>query len=343
MVERMVSHYRIIDKVGEGGMGVVYRAHDTLLQRTVALNFISSTRLSSEKSREHFYREARAAAALEHENICSIHDIAESDGATFIVMAFCDGPTLRDMINEAPLPLEKAVPVIKDVARGLGCAHGKGIIHRDIKPSNIIVDPGRRQARIMDFGLAKTLGPGDEGTSTTRAGTIEYVSPEQIENVSVDWRTDIWSLGVTFFETLTGKRPFKGQYQASVIYSILNEEPDMSGIPPGPEGELAADIIARSLSKAPEDRYPDIDSFIADLERLERKLSTNGGTELPARPKRSPPWYSVRPLFILVILAVALPVVLWFDSLDERRPSPAGIYAGGGTDSLRSEADMMFE
>ena len=190
MLGKTISHYQITGKLGEGGMGVVYKADDTKLERTVALKFLADHLLRDEEARKRFQREAKAAAALHHPNICPVHEIAEAEGETFIAMAFIEGQNLDDRIAAGPLPLAQALDIAHQIATGLEAAHAKGIVHRDIKPGNIIVDD-KGHVTVMDFGLA-LLTEGSKLTKLdTTVGTVAYMSPEQAQGVEVDRRTDI--------------------------------------------------------------------------------------------------------------------------------------------------------
>ncbi|MHC5059015.1 MAG: serine/threonine-protein kinase, partial [Planctomycetota bacterium] len=216
MIGTTISHYRITEKLGEGGMGVVYKAEDLTLERPVALKFLSPRVTGAERDRARFVHEAKAAAALNHPNICTIYEIGEDDGRTFIAMEYLEGEDLRSRMRFAPLPLVEALTIGADIARGLHAAHEKGIVHRDVKPANIVVTPAR-VVKIMDFGLAR-VGVGADLTRTgTTVGTIAYMSPEQARGGDVDHRTDIWSLGVVLYEMLTGVRPFAADRDVAVI------------------------------------------------------------------------------------------------------------------------------
>jgi serine/threonine protein kinase len=237
MIGQTISHFRILEKLGEGGMGVVYKAHDTRLDRPVALKFLPPDLTRDPEARERFIHEAKAASALQHPNICTIHDIDETaDNQLFIVMDCYEGETLKSRIAKGPrlpdgsyeggqeLRIEDAIDIALQVAQGLAKAHESGIIHRDIKPGNIIVSKDGI-ARIVDFGLAKLAGQTVLTKTGRTLGTVAYMSPEQARGEQVDQRTDIWSLGVVLYELLTGKRPFESEYEQALVYSILNEEP----------------------------------------------------------------------------------------------------------------------
>ena len=266
MIGKTISHYKIIEKLGEGGMGVVYKAEDTKLKRIIALKFLSAIALGGEdKSR--FLREAQAAAALNHPNICTIHAIDEVDGQMFIVMEFIEGQSLRERIEDGPSKIEDAIKFAVQVADGLQAAHEKGITHRDIKSANIMVTESG-QVKIMDFGLAKIAGGAQLTKDHSTLGTVAYMSPEQARGEPVDHRTDIWAFGVVLYEMLTGQLPFRGEYEAAMMYSILNEEPEpasslQSDMPAGFEA-----VLKKALAKKSDERYQNMSDVIADLKNL---------------------------------------------------------------------------
>jgi len=270
MVGKTISHYRIIEKLGSGGMGVVYKAEDTKLKRMVAMKFLPQDATRDPGSKNRFIREAQAAAALEHNNICNIYEINETDdGQTYMVMAYYEGETLKSKIEKGKLKIEEAIDYATQIAKGLACAHEQGITHRDIKPANIIITD-RGVAKILDFGLAKLVGQVQITKDTSTLGTVAYMSPEQCSGTEVDHRTDIWSLGVLFYEMLTGKLPFKGDYEQAVIYAILNEQPEsVSKINPR-VSKMLDQILSKALIKNTEERYQQIDHILADLKTLEK-------------------------------------------------------------------------
>jgi len=269
MIGKTISHYKILEKLGEGGMGVVYKAQDTKLKRAVTLKFLSTQTLGSEEEKARFMNEAQAVAALDHPNICSIYEIDESAGQTFMAMGYIEGQSLKERISSGPLKLDEALDITIQVAEGLGEAHGKGIMHRDIKSGNIMLTT-KGQAKIMDFGLAKLskLKPMAERGITM--GTLAYMSPEQAKGEEVDHRTDIWSLGVVMYEMITGQLPFKGEYEQAIIYSILNEEPETTKNLPK---ELEK-ILNKALAKGLESRYQKIEDFLDDLKNIRKELSS---------------------------------------------------------------------
>lgn len=224
-IGKTISHYKILEKLGEGGMGVVYKAEDTKLKRDVALKFLPPELTGDWEARARFVREAQTASALDHPNVGVIHEINETaDGRSFICMAFYEGETLREKIRRGPLPIEEAVRLARQVAAGLRRAHSAGIIHRDIKPANLLVTPDGT-LKIVDFGLAKLVEVAGAATSGKRSGTAAYMSPEQIQNSPVDARSDLFSLGVVLYEMVTGTRAFAGDHEAALFYSIIYNEP----------------------------------------------------------------------------------------------------------------------
>ena len=260
-----ISHYRIIEKIGAGGMGVVYKAEDTELRRTVALKFLTPQTLGSEEERARLIREAQAAAALDHTNICTVHEIGKAKGYTFFVMALIEGESLAERIEAGPLDVDEAIEITVQVARGLKAAHDKGIIHRDIKPANIMLTADGT-AKIMDFGIAKSAGQTKLTGAGATLGTIAYMSPEQTEGGEVDGRTDIWSLGVMLYQMLTGSLPFRGAYDQAIIYSILSEEPKPLSESRPDAPRWLEEILARALAKDRDRRYQDLGEFLADIE-----------------------------------------------------------------------------
>ncbi|MBL7135975.1 MAG: protein kinase [Candidatus Marinimicrobia bacterium] len=268
MIGKTISHYKIMEKLGSGGMGVVYKAEDTKLKRTVALKFLPPSLSIDSEAKNRFIHEAQAASALDHTNICTIYEIDETDDhQLFMAMSCYDGETLKQKIEHGPLPFKEASSIVYQIVQGLAKTHEKGIIHRDIKPANIMIT-NDGVVKILDFGLAKLTGRTMLTKEGTTLGTISYMSPEQTRGDSVDHRTDIWSLGIIFYEMLTGQLPFKGEYDQAVMYSILNEEPNpVSSLNDNMPTELDQ-IITKIMAKKPDDRYRQIDEFIEDLLHL---------------------------------------------------------------------------
>ncbi|MFQ6108229.1 MAG: protein kinase [Candidatus Aminicenantales bacterium] len=270
MIRKAVSHYKILEKIGEGGMGLVYKAEDTKLKRTVALKFLSSELMSDPEAKLRFAREAQAAAALVHPNIATIFAFNEWEGQSFIAMEFVDGETLAYLLKGGPLAIDQAVEFILAVADALSLAHKKGVIHRDIKPANIMIVPEIstqkvRQVKVMDFGLAKLREGADITLPGTLMGTLAYMSPEQAQGKPTDHRSDIFSLGAVFYEMLTGQPPFGRGAEASILYRIIHEEPvplmeQRAEIP-----EDLGRVISKALVKDPSRRYQNMDEILADL------------------------------------------------------------------------------
>jgi len=264
----LAGKYKIIDVVGKGGMGIVYKAEDTKLKRNVALKFLPPELTKDKEAKDRFVIEAQAAAALSHPNICTIHEINEEEGKSFIAMEYVEGQSLKAKIDKGPIEIEEALDIAIQMAEGMEQAHKKGIVHRDIKSANIMMtDAG--QAKIMDFGLAKVKG----GTLLTREGTtlgtVAYMSPEQARGEEVDHRSDIWSLGIVMYEMLTGQLPFKGERETSILYSVVHEEPK-------PLKEIKRDIpvelqqiISNALKKKRESRYSSAAEMLKDLKKYQ--------------------------------------------------------------------------
>jgi tetratricopeptide (TPR) repeat protein/predicted Ser/Thr protein kinase len=288
VIGKTVSHYRILEKLGEGGMGVVYKAEDTKLKRTVALKFLPPGSTRDPDAKERFVREAQAASALEHPNICNIHEIDETeDGRLFIAMACYEGESLQEKIARGSLKLDEALDIATQVALGLTKAHENGIVHRDIKPANILMtDDGR--AQIVDFGLAKLAHePGLTRMGST-TGTIAYMSPEQTRGEDVDHRTDIWSLGVVLYEMVTGRRPFRGDREHAIMYSVVNEEPEpLTALRSGVPKELER-IVGKAMAKRRGERYQHVDDMLVDLRTLAKALDDKTRVA-PARPVEGEP------------------------------------------------------
>ncbi len=267
MKGRRIFHYDILERLGVGSMGVVYKASDTHLDRIVAFKVLADHLLTDADAKERFLVEAKAAAALDHPNICAIHEVGETDdGRFYIAMQYYEGDTLRQRIDQGRIPLPQALDIAAQISRGLVKAAGQGIIHRDIKPANMILTADGT-VKIVDFGLAKYAGTGVKD-SDRGAGTLAYMSPEQIRGDTVDQRTDIWSLGVVLYEMLSGTRPFGGGSDQAVIDAIVNSKPESLAkrVPSLPPSLLA--VVERTMHKDPERRYPDAAAILKDLDRL---------------------------------------------------------------------------
>ncbi|HEY9166565.1 MAG TPA: protein kinase [Candidatus Kryptonia bacterium] len=265
-----ILHYEILEKLGEGGMGEVYKAHDTKLDRLVALKFLPSSFTAAEADKMRFTQEAKAASALNHPNVCTIYDIQEHEGQLFIVMEYVDGQTLRN--RNQNFSVRQVVDIGAQAAEGLAAAHEKGIVHRDIKPENIMLTKNGI-AKVMDFGLAKLNNPADVSRLTkagTTLGTIGYMSPEQVQGQDVDHRSDIFSLGVVLYELLSGESPFKGVHETAIMYEIVNVDPEpVSARKEGIDPELDR-IIFECLEKEKDDRYQSARELSKDLRRFRR-------------------------------------------------------------------------
>ncbi len=315
----IAGKYRIVEEVGAGGMGVVYKAQDVILTRSVALKFLPPHLADAPELRERFLIEARAAAALSHPHICTIYEVGEDAGRPCIAMEFVEGETLRDRIRAGAVGTEAALALASQVAAGLGEAHHKGIVHRDVKSANIMVtDKG--QAKVMDFGLAKLRGAASLTRSMTTLGTVSFMSPEQARAEDLDGRTDIWSLGVVLYEMLTGELPFKGDHDQTVIHAILHREPPRpSKLRPGlPQG--LDNVVLRALAKKPAERYQTMEELREDLEAV-----AEGLRPLRARrPRRRLPGSSV--LYFVVGGLAVLAVLIGLDVGGVRQR----ILGGGG-------------
>jgi serine/threonine protein kinase len=269
MIGQTVSHYKVLQEIGGGGMGVVYKAEDTRLRRTVALKFLPPELTRDKDAKKRFIHEAQAASALQHHNICTIHEIDETaDGRMFICMDCYDGETLKQKITSGPLPVEEALDIVIQAAEGLSKAHQAGMVHRDIKPANVIITSDG-VVKIVDFGLAKLAGQTKVTKTGTTVGTIAYMSPEQASGQEVDARSDMFSLGAVLYELLTGKLPFKGDHEAAVLYGIMHNDPE-------PLSKYCSDaplglqlVIDKALAKNPGQRYLSAADMCRDMKRLQ--------------------------------------------------------------------------
>ncbi len=296
--------YRIEKEIGRGGMGIVYRAHDDRLQRTVAVKLLSPGMGSDPAARDRFLAEARAASALDHPNICTVFDIGETDnGQSYIAMAYYEGRTLKDRLAEGRIEPDEALGIVLQVADGLAAAHARGIVHRDVKPGNILLTESGI-VKLLDFGLAKMAGVDLTVTNAT-LGTAAYMSPEQAKGEPVDCRTDVWALGVMLYEVLTGRRPFPGDYQQAVIYGILNEDPateSLDAVDPA-----ITQVVQTALSKDRDNRFEDAAAFAASLRAAQGGTGSVTERVLPGKTQRPSQSVSLtRVLLIVGIFAVVL-------------------------------------
>jgi eukaryotic-like serine/threonine-protein kinase len=284
MVGKTILHYRVLKEIGKGGMGVVYKAEDTKLHRVVAIKALSADLIGDDKARARFMREARAASAIDHPNICTVYEVNEADGSLFFVMQYVEGRTLKRAVNGRPLPVDQALEYMLEITDALAEAHRHNIIHRDIKSSNIMINE-RGQIKILDFGLAKVLKPtspygssdGQLSVELTQLGspfgTASYMSPEQARGERADMRSDIFSLGVVFYEMLSGRLPFKGKSSIDVMHSVMHDEPaGIDGVPP-----QLQQVVTKCLVKDPNVRYQSAERVLADLRALVRSYYADQG------------------------------------------------------------------
>jgi serine/threonine protein kinase len=264
MIGKVFSHYKIMQKLGEGGMGAVYLAEDTELRRKVALKFLPEDYINKPEIKARFKREAQAAAALNHPNIITIYEVGEAKEHSFIAMEYVEGKSLRELIDAKEIPFEKALKIFLQVCDGLSFAHQHGIIHRDIKPANIMVDKYGR-VKVLDFGLAKYKGLTRLTREGTTMGTPHYMSPEQATSQVIDHRSDIYSLGVVLYELLSGKLPFVGDYEAAILYAIVHQKPTpITKYRPDISRKIQQ-VIDKALEKDVQSRYQRIEDMLADL------------------------------------------------------------------------------
>jgi len=302
----VASKYEVIEELGRGGMGVVYKAKDTKLKRTVALKFLSPELTRDKEAKERFVHEAQAASALDHPNICTVYEIDEDQGQMFIAMAYIEGQSLREKAKAGPLKLDDALGIAIQVGQGMHEAHEKEVVHRDIKSANVMVT-AKGQAKIMDFGVAKLAGQTRFTRTGATMGTAAYMSPEQARGEKVDYRTDIWSLGVVLYEMVIGQLPFKGDHEQAVMYSILNEEPEpMTGLRTGVPMELER-IVSKALTKDSAARYQHADDLLVDLRLLRDNIAAflkSPIVKVPAISKPQPKrWKRVLPWILAALMA----------------------------------------
>ena len=310
MIGKTISHYKIIEKLGVGGMGVVYKALDFKLNRTVALKFLPANVILDPDSKKRFIHEAQSASALQHNNICTIHDIDETDdGQTFICMDFYEGETLKEKIKDERLKIKEAVDYAIQIAQGLKKAHENGIIHRDIKPANIMIT-NDGVVKILDFGLAKLAGQTKITKEGAAVGTVAYMSPEQTVGVAIDFRTDIWSWGVVFYELLTGHLPFRGDFDQAVIYAIMNEEPEPISRSRPDISDKLEQIIKHTLAKDPDDRCQNVSELLDELNSYKKNTLEVRTKIKPLRiykSKKNIFWGS-----LIILIAIFILLILFY-------------------------------
>ncbi|UCG50437.1 MAG: protein kinase [Candidatus Latescibacterota bacterium] len=347
MIGQTISHYKILEELGAGGMGVVYKAQDLKLKRIVALKFLPREAVVSPDAKARLLHEAQAAAALDHQNICTIYEIEEAEGHTFIVMAFVEGESVKEKITAGPLTLNGVLDIARQTAEGLAEAHKKGIVHRDIKPANLMVSQNG-QVKIMDFGLARAEGQTKLTKTGVSMGTVTYMSPEQARGDATDHRTDVWSFGVSLFEMIAGRLPFKGEHEHAVLYSMLNEEPEpLTALRTGVPMELER-VVNKAMAKRPEDRYQHLDDLLVDLKTVEKQLGSQdaktgvsgvaGRTAVARKTRRKRAGFVAGAVvFFTAVVVVALIFSQWDGGPRDRATS------GGDERKIQSLAVLPFD
>jgi len=339
MTGKKISHYHILEKLGQGGMGTVYKARDTKLDRFVALKFLPQHLSQDEENKKRFVYEAKAASALNHPNIATIYEIDEADGQMFIAMEYIKGPSLQEMMSTPlsppskgdvarPLPLDDATNYAIQIAEGLAQAHAKGIIHRDIKPANILITEDG-VVKLVDFGLAKLTGRTQLTKEGTTLGTIAYMSPEQAQGAQVDHRTDIWALGAVLYEMVAGRPPFQGDYDQAIMYAIMNEDAEpLTALRTGVPTKLER-VGNKALAKTPAERYQHADEMFVDLKAIQKELRQRGETADTAanlvRAKPPARAWSPKPasIFGVAVLVLVATVGLWWLMRGRRLVQPS--------------------
>lgn len=323
MLGHSVSHYRLVEKIGHGSMGVVYKAIDTRIDRTVAIKFLSSDP-QDEVAQRRFEREVRAASALDHPNVCTVYEAGELDGMPFIAMAYYQGESLKDRMKRGPMAVAEAIDVMLQIAAGLAQTHATGIVHRDLKPANIFITSAG-VVKILDFGLAKLTGSERMTMTNSPIGTLAYMAPEYIASGTVDHRVDIWALGVILFEMLTGRLPFDAEFEQSLLYAIANEQPlPIKHLRPDLDEALVA-VVDIALQKDPEQRYQsvtalqdDLRSIAASQQSMEHRpnlvtpATRTTGTGITISLQR---WLLLACLTLSTILVLLIPLKIWRSDL----------------------------
>ncbi|MCI0697476.1 protein kinase [candidate division KSB1 bacterium] len=342
MIGQTISHYKILEKLGGGGMGVVYKAQDLKLDRFVALKFLPHHLSADDEEKKRFIHEAKAASALDHPNICTIYEIGETeDGELFIAMAFYEGETLKKKIARGPLPMEEAINIAIQVAQGLVRAHEAGITHRDIKPANIMIT-NRGEVKIVDFGLAKLAGRTKLTKEGATLGTVAYMSPEQARGEDVDYRTDIWSFGVVLYEMITGQLPFKGEYDQALMYSIMNVEPEpITALRTGVSMELER-VVNKAMCKKPEERYQHINEIIVDLRSVQKAFVLGASKkqllEVKSPRKKRAYWYGG----VVGLIALLIGISFYFGLQREEQQAKYGSIAVLPLENLSGDPEQEY-
>ena len=321
-----IGRYEILDEIGQGAMGTVYRARDPMIERVVAIKTVSIAQLQREgaDAESRFLREARSAGRLSHPNIVTIYDVSEADGLAYIAMEYLSGRTLRDIMNQGPLPLDLTLDTVTQMAEALAFAHEHGVIHRDIKPANVVVTQPRGRVKLTDFGIAHLINSNQTQTGQM-LGSPRYMSPEQAMGRAVDGRSDIFSLGAVLYEMLTGRYAFDGESLPNIIYRVISEMPvPAETLRPQIPAELAA-LLAHMLSKNPQDR-PDASELVKALHGLTASAPPASAAQpvAPSRTSRSPAF--LKPLAALLLMAGTglLVMKVFTDTPQQVPPSPAG-------------------
>ena len=312
MIDKRISHYKILEKLGEGGMGEVYLAEDTKLNRRVALKFLPVQLASDEELKERFKREAQAAATLNHPNIITVYEVSEHKNRPFIAMEYVEGESLKDLIGKKDLSINEVLDISLQISDGLAVAHEAGIVHRDIKPQNILMGKDGR-VRICDFGLAKLRRDVTLTQAGSTLGTVAYMSPEQAQGKEADHRSDIFSFGVVLYEMIANQLPFKGEHDAAVMNSIANDSPEPLGRYKTNVPEGLQRIVDKALAKDKSERYQHADDLLADLKREKRNLELSKTVQDPSKTAAAGPRKKVLPfvipasiIFIVVLLLLIL-------------------------------------
>jgi serine/threonine protein kinase len=341
IVGKTVSHFRVIDYLAAGGMGVVYTAEDLQLGRVVALKFPLPDKHLDQAIKERFINEARSAGALDHPNLCTVHEIGESEHGVFLAMPLYPGETLKDHLAQSgALAPAEALGIVMQMATGLVSAHEAGIVHRDLKPGNVMLLPGGA-VKILDFGLAKI-----RDISLTRShatfGTLGYVAPEQIRNAKVDARTDLWAVGVMLHEMLTGSPPFRGEHEMSILHAILHEEPPRPSALNGTLSVQYDDLIAALLQKDPADRYPSAESLLTDLKALQQGLPMTHHAPFWSRTSRRRRLRSAAvPLAVLFAVIAVIGGVTWKNYQSEPTAESPRLKFVNNTATISSSAELL--